>query len=112
MEIQEQEKTYTYEEYLLEYFFGEGDPMEPFGIYLNNFHKKDAQLTEDDWSGYFFEFEEHYVGEMSVIEYAELLAEEIYSEAVKSGYFDYKSFANDLKCGGDVWETDGHLFKE
>ncbi len=111
METQEQEKTYTYEEYLLEYFYGDGDPMEAFGIYLSNFHKQDAQLTEDDWAGLFIEFEEYYVGEMSVIEYAEQLAEDVYSEAVKSGYFDYKSFANDLERGGDVWETDGYLFR-
>lgn len=111
METQEQEQTYTYEEYLIEHFYGEGDPREAFGVYLDNFHKKDAQLTEDEWSGHFSDFEEAYIGEMTVKEYAEQKADDFFPEAVKSGYFDYDAYANDLERGGEVWETDGHLFR-
>ena len=111
MDTQEQDKTYTYEGYLLEHFYGEGDPMEAFGVYLDNFHKKYSELTADEWGWHFSDFEEAYIGEMTVKEYAEQLAEDNYPEAVKCKYFDYDAYANDLERAGEVWETDGHLFR-
>ena len=39
------------------------------------------------------------------------MADDIFSEAVKTGYFDYESFARDLELGGDVWELDGYVFR-
>jgi antirestriction protein len=56
-------------------------------------------------------FEDAYVAVTSVREYAEELADDIYPEAVKTGYFDYESFARDLELGGDVWELDGYVFR-
>lgn len=76
-----------------------------FGIYCDNLHITDNY--EDAVSG----FEDAYIGEMSVREYAEQLADDIFPEAVASGYFDYDSFARDLELGGDVWEQGWHLFR-
>lgn len=111
METQEQEQTYTYEGYLLEHFHDDGDLLEAFGVYLDNFHKKYSELTVDEWEWHFSDFTKAYIGEMSVREYAEQLADDNYPEAVKCKYFDYDAYANDLERGGEVWETDGHLFR-
>lgn len=27
-----------------------------------------------------------------------------------ANYFDYEKYGNDLRLGGDVWESDGHFF--
>lgn len=28
-----------------------------------------------------------------------------------ANYFDYEKYGNDLRLGGDVWESDGHFFR-
>jgi len=76
-----------------------------FEIYCDN-----LMITED-YEDAVSGFEDAYIGEMSVRDYAEQLAEDIYSEAVKSGYFDFESFARDLELGGEVWEQGGHIFR-
>lgn len=76
-----------------------------FRIYCNNFH-----VTED-YEEQVADFQDAFLGLMSAEEYAQQLADDIFPEAVKSGYFDYDKFANDLVIGGDVWEDDGYLFR-
>lgn len=59
-------------------------------------------------------FEEAYIGEMSVSEYAEKWLADVYSpdwSALPWQYFDHDQFARDLELGGDVVELDGHLFR-
>ena len=76
-----------------------------FILWCKNFYitsNFDEQVTD---------FTDAYIGEMSVLEYAEELADDIYADAVKTGYFDYESFARDLEIGGDVWASDGYLFR-
>lgn len=76
-----------------------------FEIYCDNLMI--TENYEDAVSG----FEDAYIGEMSVHEYAEQLAEDMYPDAVATGYFDCDSFARDLELGGEVWEQGGHLFR-
>lgn len=76
-----------------------------FAIYCWNIH------ATKDYDSEVSAFEDAYIGEISVREYAEELADDIFSEAVKSNYFDYESFARDLELGGDVWEHEGYLFR-
>ena len=76
-----------------------------FAIYCWNNH------TTSDYDSEVSAFEDAYIGEMSVRKYANELADDIFSEAVKSGYFDYESFARDLELGGDIWELDGYVFR-
>ena len=78
---------------------------EAFRAYCDNMH------IRENYAESVADFEEYYIGEMSVREYAEELADDIFSECVKSGYFDYDSFARDLELGGDVYEYNGHLFR-
>lgn len=78
---------------------------EAFAIYCWNLH------ITSDFDGEVTDFVDSYIGDISVYEYAEQLADDIFPDAVKSGYFDYDSFARDLEIGGEVWEKDGHLFR-
>lgn len=82
-----------------------GIDEEAFAIFCWNLHV--THDYEDEVSA----FQDSYIGDISVYDYAVDLADDIYSEAVKSGYFDYDSFARDLELGGEVWEKDGHLFR-
>jgi antirestriction protein len=76
-----------------------------FAIYCWNNH------TTSDYDSEVSAFEDAYIGEMSVRDYADELADDLYPEAVKTGYFYYESFARDLELGGDVWEHEGYLFR-
>jgi antirestriction protein len=76
-----------------------------FAIYCWNLHI--TSDYEDEVSA----FEDSYIGELSVQDYAEELADDIYPDAVRSGYFDYESFARDLELGGEVWFHEGYLFR-
>lgn len=76
-----------------------------FEAYCYNFHITENLVDSVE------DFQDAYVGLMSAEEYAEQLADDIFPEAVKSGYFDYDKFANDLLIGGDIWEYQGHLFR-
>lgn len=57
-------------------------------------------------------FQDCYVGQYdSLRAYAEELFDEMHADALKAHpelaqYIDYDSYANDLKCGGDVWTAD------
>ena len=62
-------------------------------------------------------FEDAYIGEMSLEDYAYEIVEECYLPQLPKGtpdifttYFDYEKFARDLDLGGDVVDADGYLF--
>ena len=57
------------------------------------------------------EVENYYIGEMDIEEYAEQLAQELYPDAYETGYFDVEALARDLRCGGEVYESQGFLFR-
>jgi len=62
-------------------------------------------------------FEESYQGKFrDMTEFAEQLVDDIYDLDKMMGnlssYFDYKSYANDLECGGDYYIIDGHVFRD
>lgn len=103
------ETTYKYSnEYIAQVAEDHNIDEQAFAIYCWNIH---ATVATTDYDSEVSAFEDAYIGEMSVREYAEELADDIFSEAVKSNYFDYASFARDLELGGDVWEHDGYLFR-
>jgi hypothetical protein len=60
-------------------------------------------------------FQEAFIGDMSVLDYAHQYVEDSdILEGVSTTfaqYFDYEAFANDLELGGDVVEQDGFLFR-
>jgi antirestriction protein len=101
---EETEVLYTYEEYLLEHYFGEGDPMEAFRHYLYNQHEEQSKLNEDDWGSLFSDFEDAYVGCMPFKDYVE----EAFSEMNEIPdhlvyYIDYERVARDWELSGDFW---------
>nr|WP_296763882.1 antirestriction protein ArdA [Rhodococcus sp. (in: high G+C Gram-positive bacteria)] len=82
-----------------------------FTLYLENDGTVlgDAADIDTAWD----EFEDRYIGEMSMLDYAYDYIEDTgmldaMPETLRS-YFDYEAFARDL--GMDHWETDGHLFR-
>ena len=55
-----------------------------------------------------------YTGHSTVRAYAEEYADECLLAGVPSevsNYFDYEAFADDLEYGGDVFESDGYVFR-
>jgi hypothetical protein len=101
------ETEFNYEEYIEELSEEEGMNAEAFATYCDNHHI----TAKDDIAGAVNDYHEYYIGEMTIQEYAEQLAEDLYPEAVATGYFDTDSFARDLELGGEVWEMNGHLFR-
>jgi len=62
------------------------------------------------------QFDDAFIGETSLKDYAYELADEMMdceglsAESLGRRYFDYDQFARDLVLGGDVVESNGHLF--
>ena len=81
-----------------------GLDVDAFSAYCDNIH------ITSNYADQVTNFTDAYIGEMSPEEYAEELADDIYPEAVKSGYFDYEKFTNDLLMG-DIYECGGYLFR-
>lgn len=101
---EETEVLYTYEEYLLAHYLGEGDPMEAFRLYLYNQHDEQSKLNQDDWDSRFSDFEDAYVGCMPFKDYVE----EAFSDMndipdYLAYYIDYERVARDWELGGDFW---------
>ena len=60
--------------------------------------------------------EEAYIGEFR--DFTRLAEHMVDESGMLSGipseianYFDYEKYGNDLRLGGDVWESDGHYFR-
>ena len=103
------ETTYKYSnEYIAQVAEDHNIDEQAFAIYCWNIH---ATVATTDYDSEVSAFEDAYIGEMSIRDYADELADDLYPEAVKTGYFYYESFARDLELGGDVWEHDGYLFR-
>lgn len=84
------------------------DIVAVFG-YASNFHLDIVNF--DDWKD---DYEDAYIGEYEIRDYAEQLADESglldgVADTVRH-YFDYESYGRDLILGGDIWEHEGHLF--
>lgn len=81
--------------------------------YRDNIGEQYAPLLEwEDWIG---DFEESYEGEMTTREFAEQMAEELFSSVNNlpqfvMTYFDYEKWERDLFMG-DYWESNGYIFR-
>lgn len=92
---------------------GYGDNQaEAFALFVDNFGIDTN--TADDISEAVDQFSDAYIGEQTALDYAyEYIESTGMMDNVNdtvSQYFDYESFARDLKLGGDVVELRGHLF--
>lgn len=79
------------------------DKGEAFGLFVSHFGLEISDAVSA--------FDEAYIGDMSLEDYAYNLVEECYLPELSGGskeffesYFDYDKFARDLKLGGDVVE--------
>ena len=83
---------------------------EVLALWCDNLHEKEPTANtlsqcEEAYIGSFRDFTrlaEHLVDESGMLY-------NIPSEV--ANYFDYEKYGNDLRLGGDVWESDGHFFR-
>lgn len=78
--------------------------VEAFGMDLND---------ADDYDTCAAAFEDAYIGETTARDYAEDLLDstgELNSLGHLAQYFDYDAYARDMILGGDLTESEGHLF--
>lgn len=67
--------------------------------------KEAVEQAEEAYVGEFRDFTrlaEHFVDETGMLS-------NIPSEV--ANYFDYEKYGNDLRLGGDFWESEGHFFR-
>jgi methionyl-tRNA synthetase len=103
----ETETKFDYETYIVEVAEAEGMNVEAFEALCDNF----MHTEKDEIDAAVNDYQNYYIGEMTTEEYADELAQELYPEAYDTGYFNVEQFAYDLECGGDIWESNGHLFR-
>lgn len=89
------------------------DQKEVFILWMDN-------TGEDgDMKDLYDRFQEQYAGHFDdgIKGYADQLADDLgyystmESAGISSHYFDLDAFARDIEAGGEVWETDGHVFR-
>lgn len=66
--------------------------------------------AEEASTHFSYEFEDAYVGQVSIAEYAQSIAESHTNDPWLLRYFDYDALENDLLHDG-MWQEDGHLFR-
>ena len=83
---------------------------EVLALWMDNLHETEPTRNildqcEDAYIGEFRDFTrlaEHLVDESGMLD-------RIHSSI--ANYFDYEKYGNDLRLGGDVWESEGHYFR-
>lgn len=91
----------------------DSDRLDALFIYFND------QGADDMGADAIPDFEEaylgHFDGDNPIKEYAYQFIDECYDLDKMMGnlssYFDYDAYARDLRLGGDVWESEGHVFR-
>jgi len=92
----------------------DGDDLEAFEIWMSNDSSRDLS---EDVEGLIEQFRDDYCGHFKngLEDYAYELVQDCYftkeTPDIFIRYFDYTSFARDLELNGDVWENEGHVFR-
>lgn len=88
--------------------FGSAE-AQAFGLWLENIVGDITYFSDPDDA--VNRFQEAYIGEKSLEDYAYEYAEDVLGlTGAALDYFDCEKFGRDLELGGDITEYDGHLF--